>query len=290
MSMAQTSGAVDWADVLSEVDWALFFTGWGVIVAVVLHWLIRVRRDPLAGVPDVPNTLLPEGVLLPMLVWLFVGALLGTLAQPSSGGTAPVVTGLWVGDAAQVAGIAACLAVATRYFQGGARRFLLGGERIIRDVTRAIPYLLASLAVCPLVVEITLRALMHIEPGYKVFEHEVVDALRTERAPAWMLWIGAAVIAPIAEECFFRGLLQTMLGNLLRSRWLAVLLTGLIFGVIHAGGRDAPQPHVVPAMAALGILLGVLYLRTGALVGPIALHALFNLKTLLFESLSLSAG
>ena len=46
-----------------------------------------------------------------------------------------------------------------------------------------------------------------------------------------------------------------------------------------------PQPHVVLPLAVLGVLLGVLYLRTGSLLGPIVLHALFNAKTLLWETL-----
>ncbi|MFH0981968.1 MAG: CPBP family intramembrane glutamic endopeptidase, partial [Planctomycetota bacterium] len=91
--------------------------------------------------------------------------------------------------------------------------------------------------------------------------------------------------APMAEECFFRGMLQTMLLRVLRRRWVAVLAPALLFGMAHLD-----QPHVVPALTLFGVILGLQYERSGALVGPIALHALFNLKTLIWEWLVSGAG
>jgi membrane protease YdiL (CAAX protease family) len=41
----------------------------------------------------------------------------------------------------------------------------------------------------------------------------------------------------------------------------------------------------VPAIALFGLILGLLYERSGSLVGPIVAHALFNAKTMLWESL-----
>ena len=283
-------GAIDGMELLNTVNWVLAGGGWLVVVTTAVYWLVKVRRDPLARVSDVPNRLLPETVLLPMLVWLFVGGLCGVLAERRFGDDLPVVAALWIGDAAQLAGAVACLWIAAKFFDGGARRFLLGQGRIVHHVGAATAYLLAAIAICPLIAVITLWALTSIDPNYALFEHQVIDALRSGDLPPWVLWIGAAVIAPIAEECLFRGLLQTYLVKLLHRRWAAVLMTGLLFGVIHAGGSDAPQPHVVPAMTVLGIMLGVLYARSGALIAPIALHAMFNLKTLAMETLSLRWG
>lgn len=275
---------------LDTANWMLVGGGWLVVATTMLYWLVKVRRDPLARAPAVPNRLLPETTLLPALVWLFVGGLCGLLAEQRFGDSPPLVATLWIGDAAQLAGAMACLLIAAKFFDGGARRFLFGHGRIVHDVGWATAFLLASLAVCPLIAVVTLWGLTSIDPNYPLFEHQVIDALRAGDIPAWLLWAGAAVVAPIAEECFFRGILQTYLVKLLHGRWAAILVTGLLFGVIHAGGREAPQPHVVPAMAALGVMLGVLYARRGALIAPIALHALFNIKTLAMETLSLRWG
>lgn len=283
-------GAINALELLNIVNWVLVGGG-GVVVAIsVGYWLLKVRRNPLADVSDVPNQLLPETVLLPVLVWLIVGGLCGMLAERRFGDDPPVVAMLWTGNAAQLAGAVACLLIAARFFDGGTRRFLLGHGRIAHDVGCASAYLLAAIAVCPLVAVSTLWVITSIDPNYAVFEHQVIDALRSGDIPPWLLWVGAAIIAPIAEECFFRGVLQTYLVKLLHRRWAAILTTGILFGVVHAGGSDAPQPHVVPAMTVLGIMLGVLYARSGALIAPIALHALFNLKTLAMETLLLRWG
>ncbi len=80
------------------------------------------------------------------------------------------------------------------------------------------------------------------------------------------------VIAPLAEEVFFRGYFYGALRNW-RGPWLAALLTGLVFGAIHAGGTDAV--FLVP-LAILGMALCFVRERTGSLLPCIALHALNN--------------
>jgi membrane protease YdiL (CAAX protease family) len=80
------------------------------------------------------------------------------------------------------------------------------------------------------------------------------------------------VVAPIAEEFFFRGYFFTALRNW-RGTLPAAILTGLVFGGIHAG--SAPIGYLVP-LAAFGVALCLLYARTGSLLPCIALHALNN--------------
>ena len=80
------------------------------------------------------------------------------------------------------------------------------------------------------------------------------------------------VLAPIAEEFFFRGYFFTALRSW-RGLWPAAVLTGLVFGAIHVG--SAPVAYLVP-LAVFGFLLCLLYWRTGSLYPCIALHALNN--------------
>ena len=80
------------------------------------------------------------------------------------------------------------------------------------------------------------------------------------------------VIAPIAEEVFFRGYFFNALRSW-RGLWPAAILTGLVFGAIHIG--SAPVPFLVP-LAVFGFVLCLLYWRTGSLYPCIALHALNN--------------
>ena len=80
------------------------------------------------------------------------------------------------------------------------------------------------------------------------------------------------VIAPVCEEFLFRGFIFGSLRNW-RGPWPAAVLTGILFGGVHAG--SAPAADLVP-LAVLGFALCLLYERTGSLYPCIALHALNN--------------
>jgi len=82
-----------------------------------------------------------------------------------------------------------------------------------------------------------------------------------------------AVAAPICEEAFFRG----MLFRLLRTRvplWAAVLLSAIAFGLAHAS--PAVSAALLPTFMYMGIVLAVVYVRTGWLTNTILLHSLSN--------------
>lgn len=80
------------------------------------------------------------------------------------------------------------------------------------------------------------------------------------------------VIAPIAEELFFRGFVFTSLRRW--GLWPAALVAGAIFGAIHLG--SAPDALYLPILAIFGVVLCLLYARTGSLYPCIALHAINN--------------
>jgi membrane protease YdiL (CAAX protease family) len=88
------------------------------------------------------------------------------------------------------------------------------------------------------------------------------------------------VIAPIAEEFFFRGFL---FGVLRRMRveiagrdlgiWLAAIITGLVFGLAHTGSAAI---QYLPVLAFLGFVLCIVRWRTGSLYPCMALHSANN--------------
>jgi membrane protease YdiL (CAAX protease family) len=86
------------------------------------------------------------------------------------------------------------------------------------------------------------------------------------------------VAAPISEEVCFRGMLYGGLRERL-PRLGAALLSGLIFGALHAvTGLSA-----VPPLIAFGFILALLYEKTGSIVPGIVLHALNNSVALLAQ-------
>jgi membrane protease YdiL (CAAX protease family) len=125
----------------------------------------------------------------------------------------------------------------------------------------------AYLAVFP--VCLLLWGLAMLLPG--AMEHPLVAASRD--VGFWwkvLSLLAVAVLAPVAEEIFFRGMLQSMLRNYFTSPWPAVVLSSVFFAASHM------NLHWAPALAVLGLVLGYNYERTGRLMAPIIIHALFN--------------
>jgi uncharacterized protein len=96
--------------------------------------------------------------------------------------------------------------------------------------------------------------------------------------------VGAAVfvcvVAPMAEEFFFRGFLFGVLAGwriVVFGRqagvWLAALVVGVLFGLAHTGSAS-PQ-YLVP-LGFLGFVLCLLRWRTRSLYPCMALHSLNN--------------
>jgi membrane protease YdiL (CAAX protease family) len=80
------------------------------------------------------------------------------------------------------------------------------------------------------------------------------------------------VLAPIAEELFFRAFCFTALRRTI-GMLPAAVVTGMIFGAIHLGGTDIE--FIVPLMV-FGFFLCLLYVWTDSLLPCIVLHALNN--------------
>jgi hypothetical protein len=84
------------------------------------------------------------------------------------------------------------------------------------------------------------------------------------------------VAAPISEEVCFRGMLFGGLRERL-PRLAAALISALIFGGLHATtGLSA-----VPVLVAFGLILALLYEKTGSIWPGILLHMLNNSVALL---------
>jgi membrane protease YdiL (CAAX protease family) len=89
--------------------------------------------------------------------------------------------------------------------------------------------------------------------------------------------LAIVVMAPLAEELFFRGWLQSAIENELprEKRARAVLYAALAFAAVHFGSFYVPQ-------LVLGLIAGALFFWSGALLPGILAHAVHNgLATLL---------
>ena len=102
------------------------------------------------------------------------------------------------------------------------------------------------------------------------------------------------VVAPIAEEFFFRGFffgalrrLQITVAGREIGTWVAAVLTGILFGLAHTGSAS-PQ-YLVP-LGFLGFVLCLIRWRTASLYPCMALHSINNSLALGVNQLNWNAG
>jgi membrane protease YdiL (CAAX protease family) len=95
--------------------------------------------------------------------------------------------------------------------------------------------------------------------------------------PVFLFVIGAVVLAPLVEELLYRGLLLRALLRRMEPAG-AVFSSAIVFALVHYVGDPGTLPFL-PALTALGVVLGLVALRTGTLKWPILIHAGFNLTT-----------
>jgi membrane protease YdiL (CAAX protease family) len=86
-----------------------------------------------------------------------------------------------------------------------------------------------------------------------------------------------AILAPIAEELFFRGLAFNAWEREYGTR-RAVFGSSLLFSVAHIPGGGGVAAVVI--IFALGLILALVFARTRTIATTIGLHAFFNLATL----------
>ncbi len=85
----------------------------------------------------------------------------------------------------------------------------------------------------------------------------------------WLVVLAVVILAPIAEEVFFRGVVFNAWLREHGRRW-AIIGSSALFALIHAS-----VVAVVPIFL-LGLALAWVYQRTGNLLAPIAMHATVN--------------
>ncbi len=126
--------------------------------------------------------------------------------------------------------------------------------------------LLMLLAITPALL-LTAGMLNHLVP----YHHPILDFLTAQRGPAALALtaVSAVIVAPLAEEFFFRGMLQGWFQRVAPAA--AVPISAVAFGLAHADHGLGWIPLI-----GFGAAAGILARQTGSLLASIVLHASFN--------------
>ena len=98
---------------------------------------------------------------------------------------------------------------------------------------------------------------------------QLLTSLREQYGPLSAFWL-LVVFAPVVEEFVFRGVLLKAFAAHLRFGWANVVQAAL-FSLMHMDLRAAP------GLFLLALTAGWLARRSGGLLAPMVLHAVFNI-------------
>jgi len=103
-----------------------------------------------------------------------------------------------------------------------------------------------------------------------------------ENPPFFILAIVTiTILAPIIEELLFRGFLQSYLKKYI-GRKLAICSSALLFSLFHfTFEQKIANIFIISVLFTLGLMLGFIYERQKSLVASVALHAGFNIMSIL---------
>ncbi len=192
------------------------------------------------------------------------GFLLDAITPQQGEGTAPLRLVLLVALAAYLAVGIAILALA-RWRGGTDWQRLVGWQPVLR---RLDDKLLWAIAAATLVYSVAATAVL----GYFYPKSQSWFTIPSDKKAALMLFVLAAVLAPITEELLFRGWIYTSL-RFSFGLWPAILSSAALFGLAHYEDTHLYALAVFP----VGIALAVMRERTGSVKASMLFHAFNNL-------------
>lgn len=122
--------------------------------------------------------------------------------------------------------------------------------------------------------------------------HDILRSVRdqfqtgTQDVWTWLLIANAVIGAPIVEELIYRVFLQSAFLRLFKSPWVSIIVTALVFALMHRASTTPVPWHALIPLLALGIAMGVAYERTRRVGVPITMHMCFNALNLAYVILS----
>jgi len=244
-------------------------------VCLLAVWMFRRLLTPaklmLRNTPGRAFRMEPVQVFFLSLAIFFcqsgVGALAAINLKHFFPENSPAITVIPAAIACAVT-IAASLVLAAYVFRFAIRRGLgLSFRHWLFDTARG---LIAYLAVLPICAALLLVFSPLVPQDERT--HQMLKILDTA-AVQWQVLtvIVTVLLAPIAEELLFRGLIQSSLRQLTGNAWAGIAITSVLFALVHA-----PLWHTMPSLFVLAVAIGYNYERCGRIYPAILIHMLFN--------------
>lgn len=222
-------------------------------------------------------------ITLPVAALTLFTALLFTVphqVSSSSPGRTPELSGMILGSLTYALAALLLLFFAVAHGKTGFAALFHAPNTSMR--TSAWKGLVFGIAAIPPTMLITIITNQLItQAGYESASQPVIEWLTspdTHLSARIAIVVSAVIVAPLAEELIFRGILfPAVLKN---NSWLfSSLLTGCIFSLIHF------HPPSFLSIFVLSLFFTAGYAATGSLITPIVMHMVFNATATFFTLL-----
>lgn len=153
----------------------------------------------------------------------------------------------------------------------GFKNLLRGAPRGLFGLLLAMPFVIITLQLAQFVW--TRIQFQHPD------KHQLLEVLSQSPNEFWLrigVNIAAIACAPLFEELFFRGVIQTTLRKVTGYPILAILGSSVVFTLIHA-------TWTWPPIFVLALFLGMTYEKTRNLWAVTIMHAAFNATAILLQ-------
>ena len=260
---------------------------------LLARWLLTTSlgRKALADSPPRRNNMPFFVPLIPLVIW-FGPVPLASMIAHTFLSDVPAWKGALLDNCifgiGQIVTTGLILILASIYFARRLKGFGLNVRTTVRDFVAAFVNLLAvwPLVMAAMIVTISLMTFV-TSRDYQMERHQELNLIieHPQLPLRVMIIVVAVIITPVMEELLFRGLFQTAIRSFFEARmgpqripssqiWFAIVISSAFFAIMH------PNPGHFPALFVLGIGMGYAYEKSGSLLRPIFIHALFNATTI----------
>ena len=275
-------------EIFEENVWFFLHIG-ALLIAGLCCWLVLIRRygfgrrkRPFGKVREWSISWTDFGLLIWIVFcWIFLSTILvGYLFESEDGsGSQSVVWQTVAGGLAMQVGVISIIAY-LRVYRGSLRADKFNTHQM--SVWKILPFglfvFMAAFPVVFLVSYIWMLFLTYLKSrGYDVSaEQQDIVCLFTQAESAVSfiaLWFMATVMAPVAEELLFRGVIYRFFKGRC-STAIAMLISAMLFSLVHLNVAS------FPSLVVIGIFLCIAYELSGNLEVSIVFHSIFNLNSI----------
>ncbi len=243
------------------------------ILAVVVFGSTLARFVRHGGQVAASHFGLPDLLTGSTLAVFFIGLMVESL-RDSGGGSTPVSVDQLLPAQLFIVAIVAALSgfLIYRHLSPG-RIFGLGAVSLGGVLVLAVIFLLAAMPVVAITNYLSQLMLRELAD-----EQELVTLFRDlarehDFAAMGKAFVATAILAPACEEFLFRGYFYGV-GKRYLGALASALATSLLFAAFHLNLAS------LPGLFVLALCLTAAYERTGSLLVPIGIHALYNCTSL----------